>query len=51
MREGSVDDLVQIVMPGGTLEIRRRDDGALFQRGPADRVYRATVDLDVASGH
>jgi diaminopimelate epimerase len=46
MREGLVDDEVAIQMPGGTLSVRRSDDGRLVQRGPAQRVYRATIDLD-----
>jgi diaminopimelate epimerase len=46
MREGLVDEAVTIVMPGGELEIRKGPDGDLIQRGPARRVYRATVELD-----
>jgi diaminopimelate epimerase len=45
MREGLVDDEVTIVMPGGELSIRRGAEGNLVQRGPAQRVYRADVEL------
>jgi diaminopimelate epimerase len=45
MREGLVDDEVTIVMPGGELSIRKGPEGNLFQRGPAQRVYRAEVEL------
>ena len=46
MAEGLIDEAVQVVMPGGTLAVRRGDDGNLVQSGPAQRVYRATVILD-----
>jgi diaminopimelate epimerase len=50
MRAGLVDDQVTIQMPGGNLKIRREGLGHLVQSGPAQRVYRATVDLaDFAS--
>ena len=45
MREGLVGDEVTIVMPGGDLQIRRAEDGSLVQEGPAQRVYRAQVEL------
>jgi diaminopimelate epimerase len=45
MREGLVDDEVTIVMPGGDLRIRRSLDGNLVQEGPAQRVYRAEIEL------
>ena len=45
MREGLVDDAVTVVMPGGELSIRKGPDGNLVQRGPAQRVYRAEIDL------
>jgi diaminopimelate epimerase len=45
MREGLVGDEVTIVMPGGELRIRRSDEGSLIQDGPAQRVYRARVEL------
>ncbi|MDQ6692029.1 MAG: diaminopimelate epimerase [Candidatus Dormibacteraeota bacterium] len=45
MREGLVDDEVTIVMPGGELGIHRKPEGNLVQQGPAQRVYRAEVDL------
>jgi diaminopimelate epimerase len=45
MRRGVVDDQVMVEMPGGNLEIRRESNGNLFQTGPAQRVYRAMVDL------
>jgi diaminopimelate epimerase len=50
MRAGLVDDQVTIQMRGGNLKIRREGLGHLVQSGPAQRVYRATVDLaDFAS--
>jgi diaminopimelate epimerase len=45
MREGLVDDAVTIVMPGGELSVHKGPDGNLFQRGPAQRVYRAEIEL------
>jgi len=45
MREGLVGDEVTILMPGGELSIRKASDGNLVQRGPAQRVYRAEIDL------
>ncbi len=45
MREGLVNDEVTIVMPGGELRIRKGPDGNLVQRGPAQRVYRAEIEL------
>lgn len=45
MSEGLTDDEVTIVMPGGELSIRRQADGNLIQQGPAQRVYRAEIDL------
>jgi diaminopimelate epimerase len=45
MREGLVDDEVTILMPGGELSIRRVPAGNLIQRGPAQRVYRAEIEL------
>ena len=45
MREGQVDDEVTIEMPGGELSIRRSPEGNLVQRGPAQRVYRAEIEL------
>jgi diaminopimelate epimerase len=45
MREGLVDDEVTIVMPGGELSIRKDPEGNLIQRGPAQRVYRAEIEL------
>ena len=50
MREGLVDDEVTIVMPGGELQIRRTPEGNLIQRGPAQRVYRARLELDDVLG-
>jgi diaminopimelate epimerase len=50
MRAGLVDDNVTIQMPGGNLKVRRERTGNLVQSGPAQRVYRATLDLaDFAS--
>lgn len=45
MREGLVDDQVVILMPGGTLQVRRSPDGDLIQEGPAQRICRAEVEL------
>jgi diaminopimelate epimerase len=45
MRAGLVDDQVTIEMPGGDLKVRRERSGHLVQSGPAQRVYRASVDL------
>lgn len=46
MAEGLVDEAVEVVMPGGTLAVRRAAGANLVQSGPAQRVYRATVNLD-----
>jgi diaminopimelate epimerase len=45
MREGLVEDEVTIVMPGGELSIRKTSGENLIQRGPAQRVYRAEIEL------
>jgi len=45
MREGLVDDAVTILMPGGELRIRKSPQGDLVQQGPAQRVYRAEIEL------
>jgi len=45
MAAGLVGEQVTVVMPGGTLLVRQRDDGHLLQTGPARRVFRAEVDL------
>jgi len=45
MREGLVDDAVTILMPGGELRIRKSSLGDLVQQGPAQRVYRAEIEL------
>jgi diaminopimelate epimerase len=50
MRAGLVDDQVTIEMPGGDLKVRRERSGHLVQSGPAQRVYRASVDLADFSG-
>ncbi len=39
------DDTLRVEMPGGSLAIRRQPGGELVQAGPAQRVYRARVDL------
>ena len=46
MREGLAADDIEVVMPGGRLSMRRNPDGRLMQTGPAQRVYRALVELD-----
>lgn len=45
MRENMVDSTVIVQMPGGDLEVRQTTGGNLVQSGPAQRVYRASVDL------
>ncbi len=45
MARGLVDDDVTVVMPGGSLAVRRLGDGRLLQTGPARRVFRAEVEL------
>jgi diaminopimelate epimerase len=45
MQLNLVDTTVQILMPGGSLSIRREREGNLIQTGPAHRVFRAAVDL------
>ena len=45
MREGLVDDEVTIKMPGGELLVRKAEGGSLLQRGPAQRVFRAELEL------
>ena len=45
MREGLVEDEVEIVMRGGTLQVRRSTGGDLIQQGPAQRICRVEVDL------
>src|SRR5919204_6805495 len=50
MREGLVGAEVTIVMPGGELKVRRSSEGSLIQRGPAQRVYRAWLELDELVG-
>jgi diaminopimelate epimerase len=40
------DETVRVEMPGGSLAIRQKATGELVQAGPAQRVYRAQVDLD-----
>jgi diaminopimelate epimerase len=39
------DTTLQVEMPGGALAIRQREEGDLVQAGPAQRVFRAEVDL------
>jgi diaminopimelate epimerase len=51
MRAGLVDGEVTIQMPGGNLSIRREATGNLVQSGPAQRVYRAAVDLTDFASH
>jgi diaminopimelate epimerase len=44
------DETLRVQMPGGVLSIRQQPGGELVQAGPAQRVYRAEVDLaDFAS--
>lgn len=43
MRLGMVDDAVEVMMPGGSLQVRRENGGSLLHAGPARRVYRAQV--------
>jgi diaminopimelate epimerase len=39
------ESTVAVEMPGGTLAIRQEETGELVQSGPAQRVFRAEVDL------
>jgi diaminopimelate epimerase len=39
------DEALRVQMPGGVLTIRQEPGGELVQAGPAQRVYRADVDL------
>ena len=39
------EDTLRVEMPGGSLAIRQQPTGELVQAGPAQRVYRADVDL------
>jgi diaminopimelate epimerase len=39
------DPTLEVRMPGGALSISQRPDGGLVQAGPAQRVFRAHVDL------
>jgi diaminopimelate epimerase len=45
MAAGIVDEEVRVVMPGGSLNVRRDADGRLLQTGPARRVFSAEVEL------
>jgi diaminopimelate epimerase len=45
MRRGLVGDSISVEMPGGSLALRREQNGNLVQSGPARRVYRAVIDL------
>lgn len=52
MAAGLCADAVRVVMPGGTLEVRREAGWNLFQTGPARRVFAAVLraaDFDQAS--
>src|SRR5215472_3315469 len=40
------DDSLRVQMPGGVLTIRQQPGGELVQAGPAQRVYRAEMDLE-----
>ena len=44
------DETLRVQMPGGALSIRQQPGGELVQAGPAQRVYRAEVDLDDFAG-
>ena len=46
MREGQVGTRVNVRMEGGVLAVRRLDDGALVQRGPARRVCLIELELE-----
>lgn len=50
IRAGLVDDDVTVVMPGGSLAVRKTAQGRLVQSGPARRVYRAGVELSDFAG-
>jgi diaminopimelate epimerase len=42
---GRTDTELEVVMPGGSLQLRQTPRGSLLQSGPARRVFRAVVDL------
>ena len=43
---GLTDRSLQVLMPGGSLTVRQEPGGELVQVGPAQRVFRARVNLD-----
>ena len=45
-RQGLVDALVQVTLPGGTLTIRHDDEGGIHMAGPASESYRGSFELD-----
>ena len=42
---GRTETELEVVMPGGSLQLRQTPRGSLLQSGPARRVFRAVVDL------
>ena len=45
-RQGLVDAVVQVTLPGGTLTIRHDDEGGIHMAGPASESYRGSFELD-----
>jgi diaminopimelate epimerase len=43
---GLTDPAVEVVMPGGSLAVRQEPNGELVQVGPAQRVFKAHVNLE-----
>lgn len=47
---GLCDAAVRVEMPGGQLEVRRSDEGTLFQRGPVTKVAEGTLCPEALTG-
>ena len=45
-RQGLVDSVVQVTLPGGTLTIRHDNEGGIHMAGPASESYRGSFELD-----
>ena len=45
-RQGLVDAVVQVTLPGGTLTIRHDEEGGIHMAGPASESYRGSFELD-----
>jgi diaminopimelate epimerase len=46
MRRGLADRAVEVVLPGGPLDIRWGEDGRIAMTGPAREAYRGTFEWD-----